>query len=107
MILIYRYAIQSDTTSIINSINYRRGGWHGGDLPNAFGTIRAILDILKNNRLLDSNREGHYLSPKGILILKKIKNNIDIKEISLKIFPDKKKIAVHIKTLKIYFRPIL
>jgi predicted transcriptional regulator len=71
------------------------------------GTIRAILDILKKNKLLESNKQGHYLSAKGDVIAKKIKSTINIKKIDLNnIPPDKKKIAVHIKnpnkTLKSY-----
>jgi predicted transcriptional regulator len=62
------------------------------------GTIRAILDILKKNELLESNKQGHYLGDKGNNIVKKIKDNISIKEITLNsLFPDKKKIALHIK----------
>ena len=38
------------------------------------GTIRAILDILKKNKLLESNNKGHYLSAKGNIVVKKIKN---------------------------------
>ncbi len=61
------------------------------------GTIRSILDILKKNKLLQSNKQGHYLSTKGNQIVKEIKNSIDIKQIVLNnIFPDKKKTAIHI-----------
>ncbi len=62
------------------------------------GTIRAILDILKKNKLLESNNKGHYLSAKGTMIVKKIRNNINMKKIDLiKISPNKKTVAVHIK----------
>ena len=62
------------------------------------GTIRAILDILKKNKLLESNKQGHYLSKQGDSIVKKIISTINIKKIDLNnIFPDKKKIALHIK----------
>ena len=65
------------------------------------GTIRAILDILKKNELLESNKQGHYLSAKGNNTIRKIKDNINIKEITLSnLFPDKKKIALHIKNIK-------
>jgi len=61
----------------------------------------SILDILKKNKLLESNKKGHYLSIKGNDIVKKIKNSIDIKEIALNnLFPNKKKIVVHIKSPK-------
>jgi len=62
------------------------------------GTIRTILDILKKNKLLESNNKGHYLSSTGNDIVKKIRNNINIKEIVLNnLFPNKKKIALHIR----------
>jgi len=65
------------------------------------GTIRSILDILKGDELLHSNKNGHFLSPKGNKILSKIKDDIDIKEINLsKISPKQKKIAVQIKNPK-------
>lgn len=61
------------------------------------GTIRAILDILKKNKLLESDRKGHYLSAKGNIIVKKIRNKIDMKKIVINIFQNKKNVAVHIK----------
>ena len=62
------------------------------------GTIRTILDILKKNKLLESNNKGHYLSLKGNDVVKKVKDNIYIKEIFLNdLFPNKKKIALRIK----------
>ncbi len=65
------------------------------------GTIRTILDILKKNKLLESNKQGHYLSKKGNNLINNIKKNINIKNIELKkIFPNKKKTIVHIKNSK-------
>ncbi|MFH0867753.1 MAG: DUF4443 domain-containing protein [Candidatus Woesearchaeota archaeon] len=62
------------------------------------GTIRAILDILKKHKLLESNKQGHYLSADGNAIVKKIRNNINIEKVeSIDVLPNKKKIAVHIK----------
>jgi len=62
------------------------------------GTVRSILDILKEKNYLESNNIGHYLSEKGNNIVKEIKNNINIKEItSNKLFPKKNSIAIHIK----------
>ncbi len=62
------------------------------------GTIRDILDILKKNGLLGSNKQGHYLSKKGANLVKKIMDRISMKKISSpNIFPDKKKAALHIK----------
>jgi len=71
------------------------------------GTIRSILDILKKNKLLASNNKGHYLSSKGLDIVNKIKNHVNMKEIvSNKVFSNKKKIAISVKkpkkTLKSY-----
>jgi len=61
------------------------------------GTIRSILDILKENDLLASNKQGHSLSAKGKLILKKIKTYIDIDKVNLNnMFKNKKKIIIHI-----------
>ena len=63
------------------------------------GTIRSILNILKKNNLLESNNKGHYLSEKGRNIVKKIKDNINLKEITLNDpYPNKKKIALHLKS---------
>ena len=65
------------------------------------GTIRAILDVLKKNKLLDSNKQGHYLSAKGDAIVNKIKSNIQIKKVDLSgVPPNKKKVALHIKNPK-------
>ncbi len=62
------------------------------------GTVRSILMILKKKGLLASNNQGHSLSAKGKVIVRKIKEILDIKEIGpIKIFPGKKSIAVHIK----------
>ena len=65
------------------------------------GTIRSILNILQKKGFLASNNQGHYLSSKGENIVKKIKGSISMKEIALNsLFPDKKKIALHIKNPK-------
>ncbi len=62
------------------------------------GTIRSMLDILKNKGYLESNNIGHFLSEKGNIIVKKIRGNIDIKQISkILMFPNKKIIAVKIR----------
>ena len=62
------------------------------------GTIRSILDILKENGFLDSDKNGHFLSGKGINLTKKIKDGIAIKEVELSnIFPKQKKIAVKVR----------
>ena len=65
------------------------------------GTVRSILDILKGNKLLVSNKKGHFLSDKGNSVVKKIKCYIDIDKVSLdSINKDKKKVAVHVKNIK-------
>lgn len=62
------------------------------------GTIRSILNILKKNGFLDSNKKGHYLNINGKNIIDKIKNKIIIKQIKLdNVFPNKENIAVQIK----------
>lgn len=62
------------------------------------GTIRSILNILKEKNLLVSNNKGHFLSENGNSIVNEIKDSIDIKKIDLtNMFPNKKKIAIHIK----------
>ena len=65
------------------------------------GTVRGILDILKEKGFLDSDKNGHYLSDKGNSLISKIKSSIVIKEAALtNVFPKQKKIAVQIKNPK-------
>lgn len=65
------------------------------------GTIRSILDILKGNNLLVSDKKGHYLSQKGKDLLKEANRNISISKADLSsLFPRKKGIAVQIKHIK-------
>jgi len=54
------------------------------------GTIRAILDILKKNKFLESNKQGHFLSAIGDNIVKKITNIINIKKTDLTGLPKNK-----------------
>lgn len=62
------------------------------------GTIRSILDILKERGYLDSNNIGHYLSGNGTLLVKKIKDTANFKEIDgISLFPNKKIITIKIK----------
>ena len=61
------------------------------------GTMRSVLNILKKNKLLNSNKKGHYLSTDGNEIVNKIKNNFCMKKVDLVDIPNKKKIAIHIK----------
>lgn len=63
------------------------------------GTMRSILDILKEKNLLVSNNKGHYLSGKGSAIIKKIKDKVDTQRIgAIGLFPNKKNIAIHMKS---------
>ena len=65
------------------------------------GTVRSVLDALKENGFLESDKKGHYLSSKGNNTINKIKGNIVIKKIDLKgIFPKQKKVAVQLKHSK-------
>ena len=65
------------------------------------GTIRSILDILKSNKLLVSDKKGHYLSQKGKELLKEINESIKISQADLSsMFPRKKEVAVQIKHIK-------
>ena len=62
------------------------------------GTVRSILDVLKNQGLLESNNAGHYLSKKGSIIVKKIRDSVDIKQIKkVLMFPNKKVISIKLK----------
>ena len=62
------------------------------------GTVRSILDILKNEGYIESNNIGHYLSKKGVKFVEKIKDNIALKQIEgILLFPSKKIITIQIK----------
>lgn len=62
------------------------------------GTIRTILDILKEKELIESNNQGHVLSEKGWekreIILKKISMP---EKISLNLFPNMESCGIVIK----------
>jgi DNA-binding PadR family transcriptional regulator len=61
------------------------------------GTVRSILDILKEKGFLNSNTRGHYLSENGKAFVKKIKDKMIIKEINItKLFINKKAAAIHL-----------
>ena len=65
------------------------------------GTIRSILDILKSNNLILSDKKGHYLSQKGKKLLKEVNKNISISKAELSsMFFRKKAMAVQIKHIK-------
>ena len=65
------------------------------------GTIRSILNILKSNKLIVSDKKGHYLSQKGKELLEKINETTRISKADLSsMFSRKKGIAVQIKHVK-------
>jgi len=61
------------------------------------GTIRSILGILKSRGLITSTRQGHLLTKDGKALLKRINENIEIKNFSSKIFGKNKKTAFLLK----------
>jgi len=72
------------------------------------GTVRAILDILKNKNLICSTKQGHSLTEKGNLFLKKTEKSITVKRLILEDFyPELEKAVVLLKkadkNLKISF----
>jgi len=50
------------------------------------GTVRTILDILKDKDLICSTKQGHSLTEKGNLFLKKTEKSIAIKKLILEDF---------------------
>ncbi len=71
------------------------------------GTTRTILDILKNKKLITSSRQGHSLTEKGKLFLKKLKDVFEIKKFdSKKIYPEYKKVALLIKKADKQINPV-
>jgi len=72
------------------------------------GTIRTILDILKNKNLICSTKQGHSLTEEGNLFLKKTEKSIVVKRLILEDFYPKLKKAVVLlkkadKNIKISF----
>ena len=64
------------------------------------GTIRSILDILKNDKLIFSTRQGHSLTKKGNASLKTPKRFIEInRKIELDLYKNLRKAAVLVKGL--------
>jgi len=61
------------------------------------GTIRSILGILKGKGLITSTRQGHLVTKDGKALLKRINENIEIKNFSSKIFGKNKKTALLLK----------
>ncbi|PIU29937.1 hypothetical protein COT07_03290 [Candidatus Woesearchaeota archaeon CG07_land_8_20_14_0_80_44_23] len=63
------------------------------------GSVRAILDILKNKKLISSSKRGHFLTEKGKELLKRISKTATFSEQiqTKKLFPKYKKVAVLVK----------
>jgi len=65
------------------------------------GTIRTILDILKEKQYIRSTRQGHSLTKKGILARNRIYQSIILpKRLLVSIYPNYKKIGVVIKNIE-------
>jgi len=62
------------------------------------GTVRTILDILKDKNLICSTKQGHSLTEKGNLFLKKTEKSIVVKRLMLEDFyPELEKAVVLLK----------
>ena len=62
------------------------------------GTVRTILDTLKEKGLICSTKQGHSLTEKGNLFFKKIEKSIVIKKLMLEDFyPEFEKVIVLLK----------
>ncbi len=62
------------------------------------GTVRTILDILKDKNLIYSTKKGHSLTEKGVLVFKKIEKNIVVKKLILgDFYPELEKAVVLLK----------
>ena len=62
------------------------------------GTVRTILNILKEKGLICSTKQGHSLTEKGNLFLKKTEKSIVVKRLILEDFyPNLKKVVILLK----------
>ncbi len=62
------------------------------------GTLRTILDILKDKNLICSTKQGHSLTEKGSLFLKKTEEIILIKSVNIgDVYPELEKAVVLLK----------
>ena len=65
------------------------------------GTVRTLLDILKNKKLIKSTQRGHSYSDKGKSIINKLNKTIQLKKVKSKnIYKEYKKIALLLKNKK-------
>lgn len=62
------------------------------------GTVRTILDVLKHKNLIYSTKQGHSLTKKGNLFLKKTEKNMVVKRLILEDFyPNLKNVVILLK----------
>ncbi len=62
------------------------------------GSIRSILDILKNKGFVESSKKGHWVSPRGKLLLRKVDGILTISKPSKLEFPKaKERLCFHIR----------
>lgn len=62
------------------------------------GTVRTLLDILKDKGIITSGRKGHALNKNGTVMLTRLNSLIEIKGFSSqKIYPEHKKIALLVR----------
>ena len=62
------------------------------------GTVRTILNILKEKGLICSTKQGHSLTGKGNLLLKKIQGIISVKSVNLDdLYPGLRNILILLK----------
>ncbi len=63
------------------------------------GTVRSILDLMKDKELIISTNKGHSLTRKGLNFIKEINSIIEIKDIEFnEIYPGMNKSVILIKT---------
>src|SRR3989338_3881260 len=61
------------------------------------GTVRTILDSLKNRNLITSTRNGHSLTYKGLSLLGKINSMVELKDAALDEYKHLKKSAIRLR----------
>ncbi|MBI2546793.1 hypothetical protein HYV81_06465 [Candidatus Woesearchaeota archaeon] len=57
------------------------------------GTVRSILDILKQRGFILSNTQGHALAAKGLELDKKVASMVHVKPIQLALYPKSRSVA--------------
>ena len=65
------------------------------------GTIRSILDVLKDKGLLDSSNKGHYLNTAGQSFISQLKKKMDFaKKVRLSTYKSFKAVGIVLKNIK-------